>query len=64
MIVFSSRPINNKFYRPSKVAFLNSINVLLNKTYVFERLLSLLRLVANKVRKGVSGVGALCATDH
>ena len=51
MIIFSSRPINNKFYRPSKVALLNSVNVLLNAMYVFERFLSLPHLVANKVTK-------------
>ena len=39
-IVFSSSPINNKFYRPSSVALLYSISGLLRDMYVLEMFIS------------------------
>ena len=46
-IVFSSSPLHKNFQWPSCVAFLKSIDVLLNDMYVLESFLSLNHLVAN-----------------
>ena len=47
IIVISSSPINNKFYRPFSVALLYSNYGLLSDMYVFETFLSVHHLVAN-----------------